>query len=41
MAKASGCVIEVEKDGMKIRVFPDSPDIHRLEQPLPKKRLVF
>jgi hypothetical protein len=29
MAKESGCTIEVEKDGFKIRVMPDNPDIHR------------
>jgi hypothetical protein len=33
IAKASGCVIELEKDGMKIRVFPDNPDIHREPEP--------
>ncbi len=29
LAKENGCVIELEKNGMKIRVFPDNPDIHR------------
>jgi hydrogenase maturation factor len=28
MAKESGCVIEMEKDGVKIRVMPDTPNIH-------------
>lgn len=32
VAKESGCIIEIEKDGMKIRVMPDNPDIHRPEQ---------
>ncbi len=27
LVKASGVVIEIEKDGMKIRILPDSPDI--------------
>jgi hypothetical protein len=28
LAKENGCVIELEKDGLKIRVMPDNPDIH-------------
>jgi hypothetical protein len=28
MAKKHGCVVEIEKDGMKFRFMPDNPDIH-------------
>jgi hypothetical protein len=37
MAKESGCTIEVEKDGFKIRVMPDNPDIHSPTQMAKRK----
>jgi hypothetical protein len=41
VAKESGCIIEIEKDGMKIRVMPDNQDIHRAAEVPKKKGLVF
>lgn len=28
MAKESGCVIEIERNGVKIRVMPDNPELY-------------